>query len=74
MRTVHQQAARAAPTPISVLILGETGVGKEVMARAIHAHSPRAKGPFIVLDHPGPGPLRPALRKKGEAWSDLGPR
>jgi DNA-binding NtrC family response regulator len=50
MRLVHQQAARAAPTPISVLILGETGVGKEVMARAIHAHSPRAKGPFMGVN------------------------
>ncbi len=50
MRLVHQQAARAAPTPINVLILGETGVGKEVMARAIHAHSPRAKGPFMGIN------------------------
>ena len=50
MRIVHQQAARAAPTPINVLILGETGVGKEVMARAIHAHSPRAKGPFMGIN------------------------
>jgi DNA-binding NtrC family response regulator len=50
MRLVHQQAARAAPTPISVLILGETGVGKEVMARAIHARSTRAKGPFMGIN------------------------
>jgi two-component system response regulator AtoC len=50
MRLVHQQAARAAPTPISVLILGETGVGKEVLARAIHAQSPRAKGPFMGIN------------------------
>src|SRR5262249_20864079 len=50
MRLVHQQAARAAPTPINVLILGETGVGKEVMARAIHGHSPRAKGPFLRIN------------------------
>jgi transcriptional regulator of acetoin/glycerol metabolism len=50
MRLVHQQAARAAPTPINVLILGETGVGKEVIARAIHAHSPRAKGPFMGIN------------------------
>jgi DNA-binding NtrC family response regulator len=50
MRLVHQQAARAAPTPLSVLILGETGVGKEVMARAIHAHSTRAKGPFSGIN------------------------
>src|SRR5882672_2904576 len=50
MRLVHQQAARAAPTPISVLILGETGVGKEVLARAIHSKSPRAKGPFMGIN------------------------
>ena len=50
MRRVHQQAARAAPTPISVLILGETGVGKEVLARAIHANSARAKGPFMGIN------------------------
>jgi two-component system response regulator AtoC len=50
MRAVHQQAARAAPTPISVLILGETGVGKEVLARAIHAHSARAQGPFLGIN------------------------
>jgi two-component system, NtrC family, response regulator AtoC len=50
MRLVHQQAVRAAPTPISILILGETGVGKEVMARAIHARSTRAKGPFLGIN------------------------
>ncbi len=50
MRLVHQQAARAAPTPISVLILGETGVGKEVLARAIHARSARADGPFMGIN------------------------
>jgi DNA-binding NtrC family response regulator len=50
MLLVHQQAARAAPTPINVLILGETGVGKEVMARAIHAQSTRAKGPFLGIN------------------------
>jgi DNA-binding NtrC family response regulator len=50
MRTLYEQAARAARTDLSVLLLGETGAGKEVLARAIHAHSPRAKGPFLGID------------------------
>jgi DNA-binding NtrC family response regulator len=50
MRDVYQRAARAAPTPLGVLILGETGVGKEVLARAIHAHSSRRDGPFTGIN------------------------
>ena len=50
MRTLYEQAGRAARASISILILGETGVGKEVLARAIHAHSPRAAGPFIGIN------------------------
>ena len=41
---------RAGPTEANVLILGEHGVGKELVARAIHQASPRAKGPFIPVD------------------------
>jgi transcriptional regulator with PAS, ATPase and Fis domain len=41
---------RAAKTPISVLIVGETGVGKEVFAEAIHRFSPRANMPFFRLN------------------------
>ncbi|HXU06453.1 MAG TPA: sigma 54-interacting transcriptional regulator [Polyangia bacterium] len=50
MRAVYEQAARAARASISVLLLGETGVGKEVMARAIHAGSPRTSGPFMGIN------------------------
>lgn len=44
------KARRAAPTPLPVLILGDTGVGKEVFAQAIHESSHYAKGPFIDLN------------------------
>jgi two-component system, NtrC family, response regulator AtoC len=50
MRRVHQLAERAAAGNINVLIVGETGVGKEIMAEAVHRHSPRAKAPFLGLN------------------------
>ncbi len=50
MRGVYALAARAATGTIGVLILGETGVGKEVLARAIHDASPRAARPFVSLN------------------------
>jgi two-component system response regulator AtoC len=50
MRALYAQVDRAAQALINVLVLGETGVGKEVLARAIHDRSPRVKGPFLGLN------------------------
>ncbi len=50
MQHVMSMVERVAPSPITVLLCGESGVGKDVVAEAIHAHSPRAKGPFVRLD------------------------
>lgn len=48
MRQVHHQIKRMSKSRFPVLILGETGTGKEVVARAIHNMEPR--GPFVVID------------------------
>jgi DNA-binding NtrC family response regulator len=50
MRRVFGVLERIAPTPLSVLILGETGTGKEVAAKAIHDASSRKSQAFIVVD------------------------
>ena len=50
MRRVFATLRRVAPTDSTVLIVGESGTGKEVAARSIHDESPRAAGPFVVVD------------------------
>ena len=50
MRELKQRIAKVAPTHATVLITGESGVGKEVVSRAIHAASPVADGPFIKVN------------------------
>jgi len=50
MRTIFDKIAKTAPTQGRVLITGENGTGKELVARAIHDHSRRADGPFIKLN------------------------
>jgi transcriptional regulator with GAF, ATPase, and Fis domain len=50
MQEVFKKVAKIASTDISVLITGETGTGKELIAREIHSRSPRARGPFISIN------------------------
>jgi DNA-binding NtrC family response regulator len=50
MRRMYGILQRFAPTDGTILLEGETGSGKELIAEAIHAASPRAQGPFIVVD------------------------
>ena len=50
MRDLFFQMQRAARAPIDILIRGETGTGKELIAREIHRLSPRADGPFVAVN------------------------
>lgn len=50
IKTVYNQAQRAASASVSVLITGETGTGKEILAKAIHSMGSRAKKPFIAIN------------------------
>ena len=50
MRQIFGLVRKIAPMDVSVIIGGETGTGKELVAHAIHELSPRRKGPFVVLD------------------------
>jgi DNA-binding NtrC family response regulator len=50
MKRLFALLAKAAPTEATILLQGETGTGKEAIAEAVHRHSRRSKGPFIVVD------------------------
>jgi transcriptional regulator with GAF, ATPase, and Fis domain len=50
MRRVYSTLERVAATSSTVLVEGETGTGKDVVARSIHAMSPRARGPYVPID------------------------
>ena len=50
MREIFATIQRVAPTRATVLLAGESGVGKDMIARAIHHHSPRADRPFVKIN------------------------
>jgi Nif-specific regulatory protein len=50
MRDVYRQIGQIAPSSTTVTILGETGTGKELVARAIHQKSPSVSGPFVAIN------------------------
>ncbi len=52
MRTVLDIVARAAQSDATILLRGESGTGKGVLARLLHAQSPRAAGPFVLVNCP----------------------
>jgi len=52
MRTVFKQIGQIAATSATVLIRGETGTGKELVANALHQHSDRSEKPFVVVNCP----------------------
>lgn len=52
MLAVLRDIEKIAPVDVGVLLLGESGTGKELLAQAIHELSPRAKGPFVVINCP----------------------
>ena len=50
MRLIYDTIARVAPSDVTVIIYGETGTGKELVARTLHDESPRKRGPFVAVN------------------------
>src|SRR5438309_169635 len=50
MQSIYKEIGRIASKPVNVLIRGDTGTGKELIARAIYQHSERARAPFIAIN------------------------
>ncbi|WP_445678453.1 nitrogen assimilation response regulator NtrX [Radicibacter daui] len=72
IQQVRQQVDKVAPTGSRVLITGEAGVGKEVVARMIHTRSRRVEGPFVVLNCAALNPDRLEIELFGQETAEDG--
>lgn len=73
MRRVRHDIRNLGPVDVDVLVVGETGTGKELVARALHDHGPRAAGPFRAVDCSAIPEGRAELELFGTAPDAVGP-